>query len=115
MTHHNLYLVFSQRPDDISDEDYHAWYVDHAQENIESPDFVSAQRYRVREVVAGEHVGPEQHLALYHYAGPMSTWRTDLSRRIETGDVVLPEFFRRIQFRSWDCQPVGDLLTPKSR
>jgi len=111
----NLYLVFSQRPDDISDDDYHAWYVDHAQENIESPDFVSAQRYRVREVVGGEPVGPEQHLALYHYAGPMSTWRTDLSRRIETGDVVLPEFFSRIEFRSWDCQPVGDLLTPRSR
>ena len=28
---------------------------------------------------------------------------------------VDPEFFGRIQFRSWDCQPVGDLLTPKSR
>jgi hypothetical protein len=111
----NVYLVFSQRPDDISDEEYHRWYVAHAQENVESPDFVSAQRYRVREVVKGEPVGPEQHLALYQYAGPMSTWRTDLTRRIDQGEVVLPEWFGQIQFRSWECQPVGDLLTPKSR
>jgi hypothetical protein len=109
---HNLYLVFSQRPDDISDDDYHAWYVDHAQENIESPDFVSAQRYRVQEVVAGEHVGPEQHLALYHYAGPMATWRTDLSRRIETGDVVLPEWFSGIRFSSWSARPLTDRIAP---
>jgi hypothetical protein len=114
VTHH-LYLVFSQRPDDISDDEYHHWYSAHAQENIESPDFVSAQRYRVREVVAGEHVGTEQHLAVYEYGPPMSTWRTDLTRRIETGDVVLPEFFRRIEFRSWDCEPVGERLTPQSR
>ena len=111
----NVYLVFSQWPDDISEEEYFRWYVKHAQENIESPDFVSAQRYRVREVVAGEPTGPEQHLSLYHYAGPMSRWRSDLTRRIEQREVVLPEWFGRIQFRSWDCHPVGDLLTPKSR
>jgi hypothetical protein len=114
VTHH-LYLVFSQRPDDISDDEYHEWYTKHAQENIESPDFISSQRYRVREVVAGEHVGTEQHLAVYEYGPPMSTWRTDLTRRIESGDVVLPDFFKRIEFRSWDCEPVGERLTPQSR
>ena len=65
----NLYLVFSERPGRISDEQYHAWYTDHAQENIESPGFLSAQRYRVREVVSGEATGPEQHLTVYDYEG----------------------------------------------
>ena len=36
----NLYLVFSEKPDHISVEDYHRWYTAHAQENIESPKFV---------------------------------------------------------------------------
>ena len=112
---HNLYLVFSERPDEISDDDYHRWYTAHAQENIESPGFVSAQRYRVREVVRGEPVGAEQHLALYEYAGEMSGWRKDLNRRVEVGEVVLPEWFGRIQFRSWNCQPEGGRLTPQSR
>jgi hypothetical protein len=111
----NMYLVFSEKPDQISLDDYHRWYTAHAQENIESPRFVSAQRYRIHEVVNGVHAGGEQHLALYEYDGDMSEWRTDLTRRIQTGDVVLPEWFKQIKFRSWDCEPVGNLLTPQSR
>jgi hypothetical protein len=110
---HNVYLVFSEKPDQISDSDYHAWYVDHAQENIESPGFVSAQRYRVREVVKGEVTGAEQHLAIYEHDGPMSIWRTDLDARIASGDIQLPDFFKQIKFRSWTCEPTGSLLTPK--
>ena len=108
----NLYLVFSERPGRISDEQYHTWYTDHAQENIESPGFLSAQRYRVREVVSGEATGPEQHLTVYDYEGPMTTWRTDLSARIQRGDVVLPEWFKEIKFSSWACEPTGELLRP---
>lgn len=110
----NLYLVFSRRPPEISRDDYHRWYVDHAQENIESPGFVNAQRYAIQEVQKGVPVGEEQHLAVYQYEGDMSIWRQDLSRRIEVGDVVLPDFFQRIAFASWACTPVGDLLTPKT-
>jgi hypothetical protein len=109
----NVYLVFSERPAHISDADYHAWYTDHAQENIASPGFVSAQRYRAREVVRGEVTGNEQHLALYHYAGPMSTWRTDLTARIDRGDIRLPDWFGEIEFRSWTCEPTGALLLPQ--
>ena len=111
----NLYLVFSRKPDRISRDDYHEWYVKHAQENIESTGFVDAQRYVIREVEAGKEVGDEQHLALYHYEGDMSIWRNDLTRRIEEGDVVLPDFFKEIEFRSWNCTPVGDLLKPTRR
>jgi hypothetical protein len=110
----NLYLVFSRKPDRINRDDYHDWYVKHAQENIESTGFVSAQRYVVREVHAGQPIGEEKHLALYEHEGDMSIWRTDLTRRIESGDVVLPEWFKEIQFASWSCTPVGDLLRPKT-
>lgn len=109
----NVYLVFSERPAQISDADYHAWYTDHAQENIASPGFVSAQRYRVREVVRGEVTGNEQHLALYQYEGSMSTWRTDLNARIDRGDIRLPKWFGEIDFRSWTCEPTGALLMPQ--
>jgi hypothetical protein len=111
----NLYLVFSEKPDHISVDDYHRWYADHAQENIESPRFVSAQRYTIQEIVNSEPVGDESHLALYEYAGEMSEWRTDLTRRIQSGDVVLPEWFKQIKFKSWTCTPAGGLLTPQSR
>jgi hypothetical protein len=111
----NVYLVFSEKPDHISVDDYRRWYADHAQENIESPGFVDVQRYAVREVVNGEAVGGEQHLALYHYEGDMAQWRNDLTRRIATGDVVLREWHQQIKFKSWSCTPLGGLLTPQSR
>ena len=108
----NLYLVFSRKPEWISRDDYHSWYVDHAQENIESPGFASAQRYVVREVQNGRAVAEEQHLCVYEYEGDMSTWREDLTRRIQSGDIVLKDWHHDIGFRSWDCHPVGDLLRP---
>jgi hypothetical protein len=111
----NLYLVFSEWPEEVSRDDYHSWYVDHAQENIESPGFVSAQRYSVRKVVGAGRVGYERHLAVYEYEGDMSTWRTDLSARIQSGDVVLPDWFPRIGFTSWSCHPEGGRLVPRTR
>jgi hypothetical protein len=108
----NLYLVFGRKPDEISQEEFYRWYAGHSQENIESPGFVSAQRYHVREIDKGEPTGFEQHLAVYEFEGDMSEWRNDLTRRLQSGEVVLPEWFSRIQFASWDCSPIGGLLTP---
>ena len=112
---YNMYLVFSEKPEQISVEEYHRWYAAHAQENIESPKFVSAQRYTIQEIANSEPVGDKQHLALYEFEGDMSTWRTDLTRRINEGDVVLPDWFKEIKFKSWACEPQGGLLTPQSR
>jgi hypothetical protein len=110
----NLYLVLSERPDGIGRAEYHRWYADHAQENIESVGFVSAQRYSVRQVANGSPVGHEKHLAVYEYAGDMSIWRTDLSARIASGAIVLPPWFGEIGFTSWACQPEGDPMRPKT-
>lgn len=108
----NLYLVFSRKPDAVGIERYHEWYTEHARENIESPGFVSAQRYVAAKVESGEPTGEEEHLAMYRFGGDMSIWRNDLDRRIESGDVVFPPWFDDIGFTSWACRPVGGLLVP---
>jgi hypothetical protein len=110
----NLYLVYSRPPEGVTSAEYDQWYAAHAQENIESKGFVSAQRYEVREVKGADEVGPEHHLALYEYAGDMSIWRQDLSARIEAKEIVLPDFFPGIEFKSWRGHPVGGRLTPKT-
>ncbi len=51
---------------------------------------------------------------MYEFEGEMERWRSDLTRRIETRDVVLPEWFPQIQFGSWECSPVSGLLQPKT-
>jgi len=111
----NAYLVFAQKPDHVSRDEFYRWYADHAQENIESAGFVSAQRYSIREVIKGEAVGDEQHLAIYNYAGDMATWRNDLNRRIANRDIILRDWHDQIGFKSWTCTPEGGLLTPKTR
>ena len=37
-------------------------------------------------------------------------WRDDLDRRIEQGQIQLPEWFGEITFQSWDCSPVSDRI-----
>jgi len=106
----NLYLVLSKPPESLPPEEYDRWYDLHVRENIVSPGFASARRYEL-EPSRDEPVA-FSHLALYEYEGDMSTWRTDLTKRIETGDVVLPEWFPQIRFSSWAALPLSERIEP---
>jgi hypothetical protein len=107
----NLYLVFSKPPEGISAEEYDRWYDHHVRENIVSPGFTSAKRFAVDPVP--DAPVPFSHLALYEYEGEdQSVWRADLTRRVETGEIVLPEWFGQIHFGSWDCKPIGQRVEP---
>jgi hypothetical protein len=106
----NLYLVLSKPPEGLPAEEYDRWYNLHVRENIVSPGFLSAKRFAL-EPAADEPVR-YSHLALYEYEGDMSVWRTDLTRRIEAGDVVLPEWFPQIRFSSWSCSPLSGRIEP---
>ncbi len=107
----NLYLVFSKPPETVSAADYDRWYAEHVRENIRSPGFLSARRYAL-EPSQAERVA-FSHLALYEYEGETSRWRADLTRRIETGEIVLPDWFGGIQFSSWSCRPIEGPVLPE--
>ena len=102
----NLYLVFSGPPEGVSAEKYDRWYHDHIRENLEAPGFVAGQRFRLEPSVGKE--APHSHLALYEFEGDIARWRTDLDERISSGAIVLPEFFPRIRFGSWECTPIDE-------
>ena len=106
----NRYLVFSKPPDRVSASEYDRWYDLHVRENIVSPGFLSASRFSVSPATGTP--GPFTHLALYEYEGDMQTWRTDLTARIESREIVLPEWFGEITFGSWDCLPLSDRIEP---
>jgi hypothetical protein len=109
MPDENLYLVFSKPPDGVSAAEYDRWYDLHVRENIVSPGFVSARRF---EVTPAREETPFTHLALYEYAGELSVWRTDLTRRIESGEIVLPDWFPQITFGSWSARPLTGRIEP---
>jgi hypothetical protein len=108
-----LYLVFSEKPADVSAEEYDRWYHTHVRENIEVPGFTAARRYSATPVRAsGEAL--TQHLAIYEYEGEMAAWREKLTTRLENREIVLPEFFGRIAFNSWDCAAIEARTTSDS-
>ena len=58
------------------------------------------QRFALESAVAKDGPArPHTHLALYEYNGDLARWRTDLEERIETGKIVLPEWFPQITVR----------------
>ena len=107
----NLYLVFSKRPEAISAEDYDRWYEAHAQENIESPEFLSARRFNVS---SQRERGPVPASRAVRVRGRRRSAGDALNERIESRDVKLPEWFPQIQFGAGTANPVSGLLTPST-
>ena len=109
----SVYLAFSKPPADVSDKKFNQWYDLHARENILSPGFVSAQRYAL--TATRDSPVAFSHLALYEYTGNWTEWRVDLDRRLEAGDIVLPEWFPRVAYGSWACVPLTERIIPASK
>jgi hypothetical protein len=120
----NLYAVFSKPPDGVSWEEYDRWYGHHAVENVQSRAFNGVQRYAVNPVVIGSGVGPARssvdpaavpynHLAVFEFRGDIADVRGDLARRVQGGEIVLPNWFDGVPFASWNCVPLGDRIVPK--
>ena len=83
---------------------------------------IASQRYRVTPIIAGKRTAPAtfsgatgelgaRHLALYEYSGAIEPLRKHLLARVDSGDVVLPEWFDRISFMTWNCEPIGERFT----
>jgi hypothetical protein len=120
----NLYAVFSRPPEGVSWEDYDRWYHMHCRENVQSRGMVAVQRYGVKPVVVGSGVGPSRsqvdpnaipynHLGLFQFQGTIEDVRADLSRRVSGGDIVLPDWFNNVQFSTWACTPIDELVEHK--
>lgn len=102
-----LYLVFSKPPARLSPAEYDRWYHDHIRENIAAPGFVAGRRFGLEHTVAGaEPDAAFSHLAVYETAAPLDDLRAGLNRRIDSGEVILPEWFGEIGFSSWYCKPL---------
>jgi hypothetical protein len=119
----NLYAVFSKPPDGVSWDEYNQWYALHAVENVQSQGFNGVQRYAVNPVVIGSGVGPAgssvdplavayNHLAVFEFEGTIADVRADLARRVHSREIVLPSWFDRVSFASWNCVPLGERVVP---
>ncbi len=125
----NLYLVFGKPPEGVSAEEFDRWYHGHVRENIVVPGFVAGQRFAVEQTMSGSRVAPGtfqsdvgaasgplpfSHMAMYEYGGrSVDELRADLFERIESGETVLPPWFDRVRWMTWNCRAIEDRVEPE--
>jgi heme-degrading monooxygenase HmoA len=104
----DLYLVFSRPSERVSEEEFMAWYDEHIPEILQTKGFLSAQRYRVKPVVAETEAEEKyRYLVLYETEGDIDALRSALNARVDAGEIVLPDWFKETQYLTWTCEPVG--------
>jgi hypothetical protein len=111
----HLYLVFSDAPPVIGEEDYIAWYRDHLAENLTAQGFLHGWRFRLEPVVT-DRAGPtgSTHLALYEVEGDLPALRASLTAARESGVVHIPQWFDQIPFVSFDATALGARVPARS-
>ena len=126
----NLYLVFGAPPEGVSSEEFERWYHHHVRENIVVPGFLGGQRFAVDQTMSGSRVAsgtfesdtgtaggeprPFKHMAMYEYEGrTIDQLRTDLFARIDSGETVLPPWFDRVKWMTWNCHAIEDRVQPE--
>ena len=104
----NIHLVYSRRPDSITEEEYNRWYDFHLSEILVVPGFVSARRYALSpEVVEADNPVQFTHLSLYEVEGDVPDVMAKLDAEAASGRMQLPEWFDEIHFASWNAAPLG--------
>jgi hypothetical protein len=105
----HLFLVFSEPPEDVSDETFCDWYENHVAEILETPGFESAQRYRLNLVGAAVADPPtSRYLVVWEISKDIKSLQAELARRSEAGEIVLPAWFADVRYFTWTCEPVGE-------
>ena len=124
----NLYLVFGAPPAGVSQAEFDRWYHHHVRENIVVAGFQAGQRFAVEQTMSGQRVSPGRfesdassaseplpygHMAMYEYEGrSIDELRADLFERIESGETVLPAWFDKVRWMTWNCRAVDDRVLP---
>jgi hypothetical protein len=119
-----IQMVFSRRPDGVSDEDWNTWYDAHLHEILAIPGFVSARRYAIEQDVGAGEGAEWTHIALYEVEGGFEELAQNMIRmslgsaeayielkRTDTKGPPLPPWWDDVRFASWN----GVALAPRIR
>jgi hypothetical protein len=116
-----IQIVYSRRPDGVSDEEYNAWYDAHRFEILSIPGFVSVQRFSIEPVVGGDDTFT--HIAIYEVeesfdqlARNMALMHLDsadayVEYKKQTGSLPpLPSWWDEVRFASWNGVSLGERI-----
>ena len=104
----HVHLVFSLPPEQVSEEDYDAFYEQHVAEIVAGEGFTAAGRYWLEPASPARPNVEFRHLAIYRTDGPPAAALATLAARQEAGEITLPEWFDGIRFLTYDGRPLED-------
>jgi hypothetical protein len=118
----NLHIVFSRRPDGVSEEEFNRWYDAHLPEILATPGFVAARRFRLEPVVQdAEAPVPFGYLAVYEVEGDPDAALAEMAKlglgskdsyaelkEVDSSGPELPGWWDDVRFASWNCIALGD-------
>jgi hypothetical protein len=123
-----IQIVYSRKPDGISDEEYNRWYDAHRHEILSIPGFVSVQRFAIEPVVGAEGADAFTHIAIYEVEGEfgelakqMAEMHLDTAdayveyKRSVPSDPPLPTWWDEVRFASWNGRSLGERLSVTRR
>ena len=110
----HLYLVFSTPPEGLDNDEFVAWYQEHADENTQVPGFVANWRFRLEPALAaGAANAPATHLAIYEVERDLATLRANLGAAAEANKAGWPAWFNPEPWTSLDANAVsGHVAAP---
>ena len=119
-----IQIVYSRKPDGVSDEEYDAWYDAHRYEILSIPGFVSVQRFAIEPVVGADSPEAFTHIALYEVEGDFDELARNMAlmhldsadayveyKRQTGSEPPLPRWWDDVRFASWNGRSLGDRIT----
>jgi hypothetical protein len=105
---HAVYLVLSVPPASVTEGEYSGWYDGHVAEILETPGFVAARRYWLASAVPDRPPVEYRHAVVYVIDRPSTEPLADLGRRMDAGELTIPDWFGDIRVASFDGRPLEE-------
>jgi hypothetical protein len=104
-----VFVVLSEPPAGVSEEEFNAWYDLHVRQILELPGWVAAERYGLRFVNAmGE--APSQsysYCVRYEVEGDFDAAWKALRTAVDTGQMEMPEWLSGFTAAGWEGWSLG--------
>jgi hypothetical protein len=104
----HVHFVFSLPPEQVSREEYDAFYDRHIDEIVAGDGFTAARRYWLSPASPERPNVEFAHVAIYRTDGTPAGALATLAERQAAGEIFLPDWFSGIRFLSYDGRPLED-------
>jgi len=106
-----VYLVFSRRPQLVTEEEYDRWHEIHISQVLAVPGFAAAARYELVPALE-EPAAPDRftRASVYEIDASAREALAALAHAVSSGRMDLPDWFGAIQVGSWLAHPLGQRI-----